>query len=444
MRWVAALAVLPIVQGCARVAEVAEEVFVPATPHEAYAWSLEQMGLAGTALGRDWLAAADRALREPFAVPTPFRETGFLPPDEATALAYRIDAQRGDRVSVEFMLDSDPGARVFLDVWRLPRNPEEGLVRFAHADSSSSLVFEPRRDEAYIIRLQPELLRGGRYTVSIVTGPSLAFPVQGARDYDIGSFFGDARDGGVRDHHGIDIFAARRTPALAAAEAVVTRVQETERGGKVVWLRDERRGQNLYYAHLDSQAVTRGMRVAPGDTIGFVGNTGNARTTPPHLHFGVYSRGPVNPLPYVVRTRPSLPSLRADTLGLGEWRRSGPDGLRLHATPELAGESFLDLASHTAVRVLGAYGDWYRVRLPDGRSGFVLAREVVTLEEPLRAEPLATTGVLRAAPDDAAPIVGFVGAGRTLDILGRFGDYALVAGPAGRMAWLTLAAPPDA
>ncbi len=58
-------------------------------------------------------------------------------------------------------------------------------------------------------------------------------------------------------------------------------------GGKQVWLRDTKRGQSLYYAHLDSIAKTSGS-VKTGDTLGFVGNTGNARTTPPHLHFGIY------------------------------------------------------------------------------------------------------------------------------------------------------------
>jgi murein DD-endopeptidase MepM/ murein hydrolase activator NlpD len=436
---------LVALHGCDRVADIIKEPYEPETPHEAYAWSLEQAGLTGTALGRDWLGAADRALREPFAVPTPFRETGFLPRDEATALAYRIEARRGDEVNVEFALDADPFARVFLDVYRLPRDPEQPLVRFSHADSgATNLVFEPRRDEAYIIRLQPELLRGGRYTVSITLGPSLAFPVEGARDHDIGSFFGDSRDGGIRDHHGIDIFAARNTPALAVADAVVTRVQETERGGKVVWLRDEQRGQNLYYAHLDSQAVTRGTQVRQGDTVGFVGNTGNARTTPPHLHFGVYARGPVNPMPYVVRTRPSLPSLRADTMGVGEWRRSGPAGLVLRASPDLDAGEFIELIGHTAMRVFGAYGDWYRVRLPDGRSGFVVARDLVSIDAPILTQRLADTRVMRASPDAAAPVVGFLGAGQEVDILGRFADFALVSGPAGRLAWLLFAAEPDA
>ena len=72
-------------------------------------------------------------------------------------------------------------------------------------------------------------------------------------------------------------------------------------GGNVVWIFDPSRGQSHYYAHLEKQAVSTGERVKAGDVVGYVGNTGNARTTPPHLHFGIYSRGegPVDPLPFV-------------------------------------------------------------------------------------------------------------------------------------------------
>lgn len=71
-----------------------------------------------------------------------------------------------------------------------------------------------------------------------------------------------------------------------------------------MWIRDQERRNSLYYAHLDSIIATPGMKVKPGDTIGLVGNTGNARTTPPHLHFGIYRSysGAQNPLPYIFKT----------------------------------------------------------------------------------------------------------------------------------------------
>ena len=70
-------------------------------------------------------------------------------------------------------------------------------------------------------------------------------------------------------------------------------------GEKTVWLRDGERGLSYYYAHLDSQLVRAGEYVERGDTVGLVGNTGNARTTPPHLHFGIYANGARDPYPYL-------------------------------------------------------------------------------------------------------------------------------------------------
>ena len=152
-----------------------------------------------------------------------------------------------------------------------------------------------------MVRLQPELLRGGRYALTQHALASLRFPVLGKDSRAVSSGFGAARDGGQREHHGIDILAPRGTPVLSAADGVVTSVAVTDIGGKVVWVSDPARDLSLYYAHLDSQGVSTGTRVRAGDVLGTVGNTGNARTTVPHLHFGIYHRreGPIDPIPYV-------------------------------------------------------------------------------------------------------------------------------------------------
>jgi peptidoglycan LD-endopeptidase LytH len=78
---------------------------------------------------------------------------------------------------------------------------------------------------------------------------------------------------------------------VSATDGVVTRVGEGGLGGRVVWVWNPARGLLLYYAHLDEQLVRTGEPVRRGDILGTVGNTGNARTTPPHLHFGIYHRG---------------------------------------------------------------------------------------------------------------------------------------------------------
>ena len=79
---------------------------------------------------------------------------------------------------------------------------------------------------------------------------------------------------------------------LAATDGWVTRVETTRVGGNVVWMQPLFGNMRVYYAHLHEQWVEPGDFVLAGQPLGAVGNTGNAITTPPHLHFGVYVRRP--------------------------------------------------------------------------------------------------------------------------------------------------------
>ena len=136
---------------------------------------------------------------------------------------------------------------------------------------------------------------------------SLAYPVSGSSS-NVGSFWGDERDGGIRKHEGIDIFAKKGTPVLAVCDGIVTRTGTNRLGGKVVWLQAYTHPWSAYYAHLDKQTVSPGQLVKKGQVLGTVGNTGNAKTTPPHLHFGIYKWiGVTNPLPYVQYSLRSAP-----------------------------------------------------------------------------------------------------------------------------------------
>jgi murein DD-endopeptidase MepM/ murein hydrolase activator NlpD len=131
---------------------------------------------------------------------------------------------------------------------------------------------------------------------------TLAYPVAGKRSM-VGSFWGASRGGGVRKHKGIDIFASKGTPVVALADGRITLKETTKVGGKVLWLKPTRHNWEAYYAHLDKQLVKEGQYVRKGQVIGTVGNTGNAKHTPSHLHFGIYTdNGPINPLPYVKRS----------------------------------------------------------------------------------------------------------------------------------------------
>jgi murein DD-endopeptidase MepM/ murein hydrolase activator NlpD len=89
---------------------------------------------------------------------------------------------------------------------------------------------------------------------------------------------------------------------------VITSKNVTRLGGNVLWLRPEGTLWTAYYAHLDRQLVKAGDYVRKGQVIGTVGNTGNARTTPSHLHFGIYTwEGAINPYP-VVKNSPKIVS----------------------------------------------------------------------------------------------------------------------------------------
>lgn len=128
---------------------------------------------------------------------------------------------------------------------------------------------------------------------------TLAFPVAGKRS-TIRDKWGASRGGGIRRHKGIDIHATKGTPVVAICDGIITERASMPVGGRTLWLRSAQHGWTAYYAHLDKQLVKEGQRVRKGQVIGTVGNTGNARTTPPHLHFGISkTKGWVDPLPYV-------------------------------------------------------------------------------------------------------------------------------------------------
>jgi murein DD-endopeptidase MepM/ murein hydrolase activator NlpD len=123
-------------------------------------------------------------------------------------------------------------------------------------------------------------------------------------------------------HHGVDIFAPLGAPLLAVADGTLFRVGWNDVGGNRLWLRDGA-GNEFYYAHLSafSPLAQEGAQVKAGDVIGFVGTTGDAAGTPPHLHFEIHPRellwmgydGAIDPYPYLTAW------LRLDDLAFGSW-----------------------------------------------------------------------------------------------------------------------------
>ena len=133
------------------------------------------------------------------------------------------------------------------------------------------------------------------------------FPVVGPSEYvdTYGAFRSDVAGNW---HHGDDIFAPLGTPVVAVASGTINRVGWNAVGGWRVWVRDSA-GDEFYYAHLSGYAPhdLHSNRVKAGQVIGFIGNTGDAFTTSPHVHFEIHPRqllhlgydGAVDPTSYL-------------------------------------------------------------------------------------------------------------------------------------------------
>lgn len=119
---------------------------------------------------------------------------------------------------------------------------------------------------------------------------------------DIYDSWGDERSGG-REHEGTDIMAPRGALIVSPTDAVVTSIGTGGNGGNYVYTANPG-GERFYFAHLDSikEDLRVGDELAPGDLIGYVGNTGNASGGATHLHLGIYKRGATNPYPRLTKT----------------------------------------------------------------------------------------------------------------------------------------------
>lgn len=138
---------------------------------------------------------------------------------------------------------------------------------------------------------------------------ALPVPVEGVAARRIADTFGAPR-GRDRTHAGVDIFAKRGTPVRSATAGVIVAVRDTGLGGRQVWVAGPAR-ERYYYAHLEDwrAGLREGEVVAEGDVLGYVGTTGNAAGTPPHLHWGIYGTdGAYDPLPLLRAWKPPADS----------------------------------------------------------------------------------------------------------------------------------------
>jgi murein DD-endopeptidase MepM/ murein hydrolase activator NlpD len=165
----------------------------------------------------------------------------------------------------------------------------------------------PRRAEAAQFALRPAPLEGSALVVPKPDDPDapatprieldpvkdlrarhLTLPVEGATHRDLSDSFNDARSAGK--HEAIDILAPRNTPVVATEDGRIARLFTSRLGGLTIYEFDPTTTYCYYYAHLDRYGddLQQGQNVRRGQTIGYVGTTGNAPKNTPHLHFAIF------------------------------------------------------------------------------------------------------------------------------------------------------------
>ncbi|MEM6321306.1 MAG: M23 family metallopeptidase [Bacteroidota bacterium] len=372
---------------CQQEQPVLSALFTPLSARAQYERSLKQADFFDKDKFAEWDSIANLAFTQNVEIPTPYRQTGYFLKGRAEVLAYEIPLKEGEQIDIYLSNDSTD-IQVFMDFFQKKKGDWYPIMK--SKTGQRHFHFEVPNTETYLLRIQPEFHKAASYELKILKNPVYAFPVAGKGNEDVWSFFGDPRGGGKRKHKGIDIFAKRGTPLLAATDGRVVNVSDRGLGGKQVWIRDSKTDYALYYAHLHKQLVREGQKVVVGDTIGTVGNTGNARTTAPHLHFGIYRsrrRGAVNPLPFVKtyknRFLNNVALIKEDVLNKGVTLAN----TNLRSKPSTRKSLLKKLESGLPIELLGASGRWYHVKTMDGEVGFIHYQSVQQLKATILNTP---------------------------------------------------------
>ncbi len=292
----------------------------------------------------------------------------FSAPSDAKALGYSVELKKGDLLKV-VINSTETDRKIFADILPPNGNIENSESELLNNNTFSKVI---ENDGWHRVVIQPEIDYQRSFELQIYTQPSIAFPVEGKGNRDIQSFWGAGRDGGSRSHEGVDIFASRGTPVISVSKGFITRTGNQGLGGKQVWLRDGDSGNSYYYAHLDSVMIEAGKNVRIGDTLGLVGNTGNAAGGAAHLHFGIYAAGgAVDPYPYIrMRTAPALTEAEQKIKPSGKYLKTGTN---LRAGAGIQFEIVSTVNSKTGVMIIASHGKWYHGKTADGIEGFFIS-----------------------------------------------------------------------
>jgi murein DD-endopeptidase MepM/ murein hydrolase activator NlpD len=356
-----------IISGCSQINKASDFITNP-TAKEQYKRDLN----VSDELFTIWENSAETAFQDSLEISLPYVETGKFFPKSFSVYSYEIELQPGEAFSLEVETNATKQL-VFIELFE---KTKDTIPKFKKVESigfqKKKLNFEAEKTSTYKVVIQPEIEAHTPFTIKMEKNPAYLFPVSAGINENVQSYWGANRDGGDRSHEGIDIFAKRGTPVVAATNGNIGYTGEKGLGGKQVWLRDRKRKQSLYYAHLDSIADVSG-NVKRGDTLGFVGNTGNARTTPPHLHFGIYKRyrGAINPLYFVYQTN----LLEADP----EILNSIPQKLivkssiaNLRNKPTTTNSKILSTSkAQDTLQFLGKTNEWFHIRTSANKASYI-------------------------------------------------------------------------
>jgi murein DD-endopeptidase MepM/ murein hydrolase activator NlpD len=401
-------------------------------PYEKYVRDLEKANLQSRPMVKRWIEAGQLALKDSLVVQLPFSETGHFIAHKPDARSYQFEARDGQVITVNGALKVTTGAKIFADLFLWKENEWKNV---AWSDSTLTLSYEFTRDAKCLLRIQPELLVNAYYSIALSLTPILINPVSGADNRSIRSFYGDSRDGGKRSHEGVDIFAKKGTPIVAPTKGRISRVGTSRLGGKVVWMYDQTRGHSYYFAHLDSQYVSSGQFVKQGDVIGTVGNTGNARYTPPHLHFGIYQSGSKDPLNYI-KTLEAIANVSAvDTTFSSNPFKIGVAKSALRRTPDVKAEEMTMLQRDTFVEILAESKDFYRIALADLSEGFVLKQDVINADKGKSQITKERTPLMTGIHNDVT-VIAMIEANTPIEMLALYGDFKLVRTSDGVQGWI--------
>jgi peptidoglycan LD-endopeptidase LytH len=198
------------------------------SPYESYLKSLEQTGIAKSTMGKKWISSGQNALLTPNeSVKYPFKSEIFFREIAPMAVSYSLKYEENAKITFKISSKGKENNGVYVDLVENVPNKTR-LKNFYVKDTV--FTFEDNSGKDLILRIQSQF--------------------------------------------------------LAVEDGIISQVGTNNLGGKVVWQRLGLFGQSIYYAHLDSQVVNSGQTVKKGDVLGFMGNTGNAKFTAPHLHFG--------------------------------------------------------------------------------------------------------------------------------------------------------------